>query len=338
MNIFSKIINRLTNNKRFSILENDRTELFSRIDEMMIRIDNIENKANTSLNSNITKYNDSYLEFEYLNELLRVAKMLYETREDPNTIYASPPEYTKDTGLLLDENVFRNFSHAHGFSLISFSQRSQDKIVEALLFEAGITKPSYLDIGANTPVEMSNTALFYRKGCSGVVVDANESLRQRWTELRPNDIFVNAAVSTISGEKIPFYMLDMYSPRNSVDFETINAFIEESKKTENPWEIMKTIEVTTITINEIVDIYCNGIFPDYLSIDIEGMDLHVLQNADFTLSAPKVISIEDQSTELYHTLKEKGFFPIVSVGDTIAVHSSLAPIVRPWIDIEESKL
>ena len=251
-------------------------------------------------------------------------------------IYSTPPEYSSESGFLLDTNAYRNFNDQHGFSIISFSQAGQDKIVETIMRKCGITNPSYLDVGCNHPVEISNTALFYRGGSCGVVVDASEAHRHRWELLRPKDIFVNAAVSPFSGENTTFYMLDEYSGRNSTDLDTLNEFIKEAKSVGNKFNITKTVSVKTRTINEIVDAYCSGKFPNYLSIDIEGLDLKVLKSIDFSKSAPIVISIEDSSPEAIDVLNEKGFQPVICVGDIIAVHNDFISIIAPWMQKDQA--
>jgi FkbM family methyltransferase len=251
-------------------------------------------------------------------------------RAKEKIVYATPPENSFDSRDLLDLNKFRNFQDSHGVSIISFSQHGQDKIVEAVLRRCGITKPTYLDIGCNFPIETSNTALFYRNGSYGIVVDANENHRRRWSQLRPMDTFVNAAVVPKSCENIEFYMIDDTSGRNSADYETVNEFIKEVKAQGNELNIKRVINVKALTINEIVDTYCSGIFPDYLSIDIEGLDLKVLESADFSISAPKVISIEIGGKG-GRVIQEKGFTPVLCTGaDIVAVHNDYISFIAPW--------
>jgi len=244
--------------------------------------------------------------------------------------YATPPEYSFESAALLDEKKYQNFSDAHGNSIISFSQYGQDKIVENIFRKCGVHNPTYLDIGCNHPIEISNTALFYRKGSRGVVVDASDKHRGRWALIRPNDIFVNAVVSNISGDRVKFYMFDDFSGRNSADINTVNKFLEEGIRNGVKWEIKETIEVETTTINDIVKNYCQDKFPDFLSIDIEGFDLQVLQCADFSKSAPIVISIEGTSDKAISVLQNKGFQPLIFVeSDTIAVRNDFIAKVSP---------
>ena len=56
----------------------------------------------------------------------------------------------------------------------SFSQCGEDLIVNYIFGLRGITKPTYLDIGANDPFYLNNTALFYINGCRGINIEANK--------------------------------------------------------------------------------------------------------------------------------------------------------------------
>ena len=47
----------------------------------------------------------------------------------------------------------------------SFSQCGEDLIVDYVFKARGVGRPSYLDIGAHHPYWLSNTALFYERGC-----------------------------------------------------------------------------------------------------------------------------------------------------------------------------
>ena len=51
----------------------------------------------------------------------------------------------------------------------SFSQCGEDLIVNYIFNLRGISLPSYLDIGANHPYFISNTALFHKKGCMLII-------------------------------------------------------------------------------------------------------------------------------------------------------------------------
>jgi hypothetical protein len=47
-----------------------------------------------------------------------------------------------------------------------------------------------------------------------------------------------------------------------------------------------------MTLPDIVQKYCGGAFPDFMSIDVEGMEMPILMSIDFRRSYPKVICVE----------------------------------------------
>ncbi|WP_292389771.1 FkbM family methyltransferase [Methanosarcina sp. UBA5] len=58
------------------------------------------------------------------------------------------------------------------------------------------------------------------------------------------------------------------------------------------YEIVKVMKIHTKNISKLIDEYCKGIFPDYLTIDVEGIEIDILKNINFTKNYPKVIVCE----------------------------------------------
>jgi hypothetical protein len=59
---------------------------------------------------------------------------------------------------------------------VSYSQSGEDVIVDFIFQILKIQKPSYLDVGAHHPSYLSNTYLFYQKGCQGVCIEPDPVL------------------------------------------------------------------------------------------------------------------------------------------------------------------
>lgn len=70
----------------------------------------------------------------------------------------------------------------------------------AIFKRLGIEKPSYLDIGACHPTIISNTALLYSHGSSGINVDANPEHLDAFKRERPRDITVIKGVAPTRGQ------------------------------------------------------------------------------------------------------------------------------------------
>jgi FkbM family methyltransferase len=168
----------------------------------------------------------------------------------------------------------------------TFSQVGEDMIVKVLL--AKIEKPdklTWLDIGAHHPTFLSNTALFYSQGKRGVNIEANPLLIQEFYRKRKRDINLNIAIADKSGT-MDFYVMDVLT------LSTLSS--EEAHRYEKlGHKIAKVIPVETKTITDIIDEFCEGKFPDFLSLDAEGYDLEILKMIDYEKSSPKIICVEN---------------------------------------------
>jgi hypothetical protein len=159
------------------------------------------------------------------------------------------------------------------FGHVTYSQHGEDLFLLNLFTLMGIDKPSYLDIGAHKPYTISNTALFYSRGSSGVCVEANPSLIYEFNRERSRDRVINAGVAAVAGT------------------------IAEGHP------VTETKEIEMITINDVVRLYCGGVWPDLLCMDIEGFDCEVLNSAQFYKNGqeagPKVICTEIRIPDAY---------------------------------------
>jgi hypothetical protein len=57
-------------------------------------------------------------------------------------------------------------------------------------------------------------------------------------------------------------------------------------------KLATVIRVDVRPLNWILQQHCGGIFPDFLSLDVEGMDMEILESIDWTASVPKVVCVE----------------------------------------------
>ena len=166
----------------------------------------------------------------------------------------------------------------------SYSQCGEDLLIQYIFTLRGIAKPSYLDIGANDPFFISNTALFYEKGSRGINIEANPQLAAKFAIARPQDINLNMGISD-KEEELNFYI--MQDDTLSTFSKTESDFMISKGK-----QLKKIKQIPLITIATVLDKYFKNKFPDFMSIDVEGMDFQILKSIDFTTSAPKVICVE----------------------------------------------
>jgi FkbM family methyltransferase len=186
----------------------------------------------------------------------------------------------------------------------SYAQNGEDALVYALL--RSVVHGTYVDVGAYHPVLYSNTYAFYKRGWHGVVIDPNESMQPLYKALRPRDTFVHAGVARTKGTQTYFAFSD--GAYNTFDPK------EAAERKAAAYPHFK--EELQVALRPLADIlHEQGItHVDFLTIDIEGMDIEALESYDWSMS-PKVIAIEshgfnpDRPTDepVYAFLKAKGY-------------------------------
>lgn len=166
----------------------------------------------------------------------------------------------------------------------SYSQTGEDLIIDYIFNIFGIIKPSYLDIGAFDYCKMNNTYLFYQRGSRGVCIEPDPVLFKKFKKKRPNDICLNIGVAANESSKKDFYIMSS---------KTLNTFSpEEAKKNKSMgFKIEKTIQIDTQSVNKIMEKYFT-IGPDLISLDVEGLDLEILKQFDFSRYRPAVLCVE----------------------------------------------
>ena len=167
---------------------------------------------------------------------------------------------------------------------MSFSQCGEDNIIDYVFTLRNILNPSYLDIGANHPYFLNNTAIFYERGCRGTNIEANSLLVDLFRHHRSKDINLNIGIGSKAGE------LDFYIFKD----DTLSTFSKEEaeQQKKSGKSFARTEKIQIKTLNYIVSEYCKGVFPDLLSIDVEGVDFEILQSTDFSANKPKIICAE----------------------------------------------
>jgi FkbM family methyltransferase len=171
----------------------------------------------------------------------------------------------------------------------TYAQCAEDLIVESLLAaRLALTgrEPSslfYVEIGANHPVQTSNTYLFYRKyGAAGVLVEANEELIPALRTVRPRDVVVHSAVSARSDPTLSFGKCELHE-LSSLALDHIESFGTGAG-------VDRTL-VPNLHINDLLERYVPKPV-DFLSIDVEGVDLEILEAIDLSRFRPAVIQCE----------------------------------------------
>tara|TARA_B100000795_G_scaffold263915_1_gene243711 strand:+ start:640 stop:1323 length:684 start_codon:yes stop_codon:yes gene_type:complete len=141
----------------------------------------------------------------------------------------------------------------------------------------------YVDIGAFNPIRGSNTYLLFKKGWSGINIDADENSIKIFNILRRKDYNFNYAVSSTKKKKIKLF----YEKNSSGVKTTVIKFRDLTLKNFK----FKNVKVSTFdALIKKTKFYKKRI--DFLNIDCEGSDLDVLKSVDIKTYKPKIICIE----------------------------------------------
>ena len=168
----------------------------------------------------------------------------------------------------------------------SFSQAGEDCCIDFLFSQLKVRKPSYLELGVCTPKYASNTYKFYKKGSIGVLVEADKTLIDKIKQERKEDTILPFGVGVNEQEEADFYVFEV-SAHN-----TFNKQEAEYRQKNGSFKLLRIEKVKLVPVNTILKNYFNGSYPDFLSIDIEGLDLAVLKSIDYEKYPIPVICAE----------------------------------------------
>ena len=170
------------------------------------------------------------------------------------------------------------------FARLSYAQEGEDLILERI-FETR-SQGFYVDVGAHHPKRFSNTYLFYLKGWSGVNIDAMPGSMQPFQRLRPRDRNIEAAIAA-EAAPITFYIYNEPALNSTVPPEERNL---DSAK----YHVVRKETVMTRRLAEVLtETVPSQQSIDFLTVDVEGIDLHVLQSNDWQRFRPAYVLAEE---------------------------------------------
>ena len=167
----------------------------------------------------------------------------------------------------------------------SYSQCGEDLIVNNVLKSLKISNPTYLDIGAYQADYLSNTYFFYKKGLSGVCVEPDPNLFKEFKKKRKRDICLNIGVGLDNRDEADFYVMSV---------KTLNTFSKKEAERYQSYgtkKIVDIIKIPLISVNSIIEKNFKQT-PNFVSIDVEGLDFDIIKSFDFSKYRPEVFCIE----------------------------------------------
>lgn len=178
-----------------------------------------------------------------------------------------------------------------GYRRVGYSQEGEDLVLNRY-FEAdprlGAAR-TYVEIGAHHPIRFSNTYFFYKRGWRGLTVEPNPAMERIFRWLRPMDTHVTAAIGLVNE------MAD-YFQFSDPAFNTLTRKLADMR-VEEGFSIEAISKVQVLPLRELLSRHSPGEI-SFLSIDVEGYDLQVLQSNDWSSYRPKLVVVENLESKL----------------------------------------
>ena len=272
----------------------------------------------------MSKFNFTSLDSKNINEVINVADNLTKQNLEDNLnaykIYQSINQINQIPNIYQFPNTYlRGSVHQKIYELEKllnlnehfFSQAGQDKFINNSYFRS-MKNGFFVEIGAYNGIDGSNCYFFEKfLNWSGIAIEPSPS---QFLSLQKNRKCkcINKAVAKKS-EKIEFIdVIQGYTQMSGINNSSYQKTLEIIKKDLRTVLDKKIIEAATFS-----DIAEYNYLIDYLSIDVEGGEMDILESIDFNLYKIKVLSIENNyPNEINYEkfLSNKDFCYIDNVG------------------------
>ena len=194
-------------------------------------------------------------------------------------------------------------------SIISYGQHGEDCIMWEFFKQK--SDGFFVDVGAFDGIYLSNSYAFEKLGWQGICVEPYPEYFERCQKNRQGTICINAScVGSDDIKETSFYTEPLGL------FSGIDVNLKKVKDAYNyrdmQFEGMEEIRVAAYTLNQIFETHLeSGTKIDFISIDVEGTELDVLQGLDFERFAPRLFVIEandnDSLNLLIQFMANKGY-------------------------------
>lgn len=211
------------------------------------------------------------------------------------------------------------------FASISFAQEGEDSILDRFLNYK--KEGFYIDIGAHHPRRFSNTYIFYQRGWTGINIDAMPGAMDLFNKERPRDLNLEIGISK-ENKELEYYI---FNERALNTFSRIEA---EKKDGLSYYKLLEKKLIPTLPLKDVLRTYLDPKTKiDFMSIDVEGYDLEVLESNDWEKYRPVFILVEDlekfsideitKKSNVYHFLKLRNYKFVAKTLNTLFFKDSL---------------
>lgn len=205
------------------------------------------------------------------------------------------------------------------------SQLGQD--IFCLTFYNNKRNGYFLDIGAYDGISLSNTYLLENNyAWKGLLIEPMKPMIEKLKESRPNSTIIEKAAYNETGKLLTFW-----ENRDDKMISGLDGHVDKDfqVKQYNKTHVWETYTVETITITDLLNEHGYPSFIDYMSLDVEGAELEVLNGIDFQTYRIGIMNvehnfIEPRRSEIKELLLKNGYiFRSSTVFDDDYIHRSL---------------
>lgn len=195
-----------------------------------------------------------------------------------------------------------------GYAGNNFSQTDQDIMV--LILTNFKKNGFFVEFGVCDGVNLSNTYLLETDfDWNGIVAEA---IPEQFSKVQQNRKCKvdNRAVFHTTGQTVDFRIV-----KDAFDVSGISHTLENDENAKLRETNYETIEVKTVSLNDLLSQHDAPYHIDYLSVDTEGSELSILSSFDFTQHKIDIISvehnyIEENRNSIFELLTSKGYVRI----------------------------
>ena len=185
--------------------------------------------------------------------------------------------YSKKTNIFKFFYFYFQFLKAKFKPRLAYSHWGVDLIITKLLNSKN--KGIYIDVGCHHPFLNNHSYLLYKSGWEGINIDIDYNSIDMFNFFRKSDVNIQTAVTDHKGE-VDLFFYHNRAAKNTISKE-FGSDAKEQKK------------INSDTLNNIIE---NSKFKnskiDFVSIDVEGNEMNVLNGFDLKKYKPKLILLE----------------------------------------------
>ena len=185
--------------------------------------------------------------------------------------------YSKKANIFKFFYFYFQFLKAKFKPRLAYSHWGVDLIITKLLNSKN--KGIYIDVGCHHPFLNNHSYLLYKSGWEGINIDIDYNSIDMFNFFRKSDVNIQTAVTDHKGE-VDLFFYHNRAAKNTISKE-FGSDAKEQKK------------INSDTLNNIIE---NSKFKnskiDFVSIDVEGNEMNVLNGFNLKKYKPKLILLE----------------------------------------------